>query len=172
MKSTKKLAISALLTALSVVLLTLGSLLQVLDLSMAAIVSCFVVFLRIELGGAYPYLFWGTTSLLTLLLMPSSSAGLLFALLGLYPLLKARLERLHPVLSLVLKLAFAALILGSFVLLAKFVFMLPDAILTGWLLPAFLALAMLAFLLYDLALSRLIVYYGLRLRSRIAHLLK
>lgn len=172
MKSTKKLTLSALLAALSVALLTLGSLLQVLDISMAAIVSCFVIFLRIELGGVYPYLFWATTSLATLLLMPTSSAGVLFALLGLYPLCKAWLERLHPTLSWCLKLALAALILGGYVALAKFVFFLPDAVFTGWLLPVFLGTALLAFVLYDVAISRLIIYYSLRLRPRIAHLLK
>ena len=172
MKSTKKLTVTALLSALSVVLLTLGSLLEVLDLSMAAIASCFVIFLRIELGGAYPYLFWLATSTATLLLLPSGSAGLLFACLGLYPLAKAVLERLHPVLEWALKLLLAGCILSAFVLVAKFVLLLPDAILTGWLLPVFLAAALLTFVLYDIALSRLIVYYGLRIRPRISRFLK
>ncbi len=172
MKSTKRLTITAMLTALAVVLLTVGSLVEVLDLSMAAIVSCFVVFLRIELGGAYPYLFWGATSLITLLVMPSSSAGLLFTLLGLYPLLKAHLERLPRFFEWACKLILCAAILTAYVLVAKFVFLLPDAILTGWLLPVFLACALFAFALYDVALSRLIVYYSLRIRPRIVRFLK
>lgn len=172
MKGTKKLTLTALLAALATVLLTLGSLVEVLDLSLAAIVSCFVVFLRIELGGVYPYLFWLVTSIATLLLLPTGSAGLLFACLGLYPLCKAVLERLHPVLEWVLKLLLAGCILTAFVLVAKFVLLLPDAILSGWLLPVFLAVATTAFVLYDIALSRLIVYYGLRIRPRISRFLK
>ena len=85
----------------------MGALIEVLDLSMAAIVSLFVVLLRIEIGGAYPYLFWATTSIVSLLLMPSSSAALLFAFLGLYPLAKAVLERRHPIIEWVCKLALA-----------------------------------------------------------------
>ncbi|MBE6655871.1 MAG: hypothetical protein E7609_03235 [Ruminococcaceae bacterium] len=172
MKSTKKLTVTALLSALGTVLLTLGSLLEVLDLSMAAIVSCFVVFLRIELGGAYPYLFWATTALCSLVIMPSSSAGLLFALLGLYPLTKAILERRPPIVEWTCKLLLAGGILTVFVLVAKFVLLLPDAILTGWLLPIFLTVALTAFVLYDIALSRLILFYGLRIRPRIARFLK
>ena len=172
MKRTKKLTLTALLAALGTVLLTLGSFVEVLDLSMAAIVSCFAVFLRIELGGAYPYLFWAVTATASLLLVPSGGAGLLFALLGLYPIFKAVLERLSPVWEWVCKISLACAILTLFVLLAKFVFLLPDAILSGWLLPVFLAVALTAFVLYDVALSRLIVYYGLRLRPRIARFLK
>ena len=172
MKRTRKLAITALLSALGTVLLALGSLIEVLDLSMAAIVSCFVVFLHIEFRGAYPYLFWASTSLLTLILVPTGGAGLLFALLGLYPLVKAFLERIHPVLEWVCKTAMAAALLALFVLLAKFVFLLPDAILSGWLLPVFLVVAMAAFVLYDVALTRLVVYYGLRIRPRIERYLK
>ena len=172
MKSTKKLTVTALLSALSVVLLTLGSLLEVLDLSMAAIVSCFAVFLRIELGGAYPYLFWLATSAISLLLLPASSAALLFLALGLYPITKARIERLSPTLGWILKLLICALVLTAFVVLAKFVFLLPDAIFSGWLLPVFLVIAFAAFILYDIALSRLIVYYSFRIRPRISRFLK
>ena len=172
MNGTKKLTLTALLSALATVLLTLGSLVEVVDLSAAAIVSCFVVFLRIELGGAYPYLFWLVTSIASVLIFPAGSAGLLFACLGLYPLCKAVLERLHPILEWTLKLLFAGCILTAFVLVAKFVLLLPDAVLTGWLLPVFLAAALLTFVLYDIALSRLIVYYGLRIRPRISRFLK
>lgn len=173
MKSTKKITLCAILTALSVVLLTLGTLTQVLDLSMAAIVSCFVVLIRIEIGGAYPYLFWAATSLATYLILPSAEgAGLLFAALGLYPLLKAVLERLPRVLEWILKLLVGAAIIAVFVLLAKFVFMLPDDILQGWMLPVFCAVALAAFVLYDVALSRLIVLYSLRIRPKIERFLK
>ena len=172
MKRTKKLATTALLSALGTVLLSLGTLIEVLDLSAAAIVSCLVVFLHLELGGAYPYLFWASTSALTLILVPTGGAGLLFALLGLYPLLKALLERLPRVLEWVCKMSLAALLLTLFVLLAKFVFLLPDAILSGWLLPVFLIVALFAFVLYDIALTRLVVFYGLRIRPRIERYLK
>ena len=173
MKRTKKLTLTALISALSVVLLALGTLSQVLDLSMAAIVSCFVIFFRVEIGGPYPYLFWATTSVCTYLILPAAGgAGLIFALLGLYPLLKALLERLSPVLEWTCKMLLAIGLLTAFIFLAKFVFMMPDAIFSGWMLPVFFAVALAAFVLYDIALSRMIVYYSLRIRPRIARFLK
>ena len=172
MKHTKKITLTAFLAALSVVLLLLGTFSRVLDLSAAAIVCCFVVFLRLETGSVYPILFWGATSLITLLIYPTGGAGLFFALFGLYPLLKALLERLPRILEWLFKLLICAAVLAAYVLLAIFVFHLEDAVLTGWMLPVFLLAGAAAFVLFDIALSRLIVFYSLRLRARIAHLLK
>lgn len=160
------------LMALSVAILCLGALLELIDLSVAALVSCFVVFLRIELGGAYPLLFWAGASLLSLLLYPGNSAGIAFALIGLYPLAKAYLERIPRALEWVLKLLLCEALLVSYVLIARFVLKLPDAVLTGWLLPAFLLLATVVFVLYDIVLSRLITFYSFRIRPRIARYLK
>ncbi|MBQ9736028.1 MAG: hypothetical protein IJV96_04505 [Clostridia bacterium] len=172
MRRTKKITLTALFSALSVVLLLLGTLSRVLDLSAAGIACCFVVFLRLEVGGAYPVIYWGATSALSLLIYPSGGAGLFFALFGLYPLLKALLERLPRILEWLLKLLVCAAVLAAYVLLAIFVFRLEDTVLTGWMLPVFLLAGVVVFVLFDIALSRLIVFYSLRLRARIAHLLK
>ena len=51
---TRRLAFAAILAALGVVLLELGSLVEVLDLSAAILVSVFVAYAMIELRGAYP----------------------------------------------------------------------------------------------------------------------
>ena len=172
MKRTKKLTLCALCTALTVILLLLGSFVEVLDLTMAGVGCCFVIFMHLELGGIYPFFLWGASATLSLLLLPSGGAGLFFALIGLYPLLKAMLERLPRTVEWVLKILICLLILTAYVLLARFVFLLPDAVLSGFLLPVFLLVATLAFIAFDIALSRLIVFYGIKIRPRIAHLLK
>ena len=77
-KATRRLAVSAVLAALGVVLLLLGSLVQVLDLSMAAIASLLVVFAVIEIGGKYPILIYLVTSVLSLLLLPVKTAALIY----------------------------------------------------------------------------------------------
>ena len=172
MKKTKKVTLTAMLMALSVALLTLGSLLQVLDLSIAAIISAFVVFFRIELGTPYAIAFWLGTSFLSLLIYPGSTAGMLFALLGLYPLLKSYLERLPHMLEWGLKVLLCEVILIGYILIARFVFLLPDAVLKGWLSLLLLLLGTVTFLLYDVALSKLILFYSFRIRPRIAKHLK
>ena len=171
MKRTKKLTLVAVLAALGTVLLLLGRFLEVLDLSVAALASFLVIFVLIEMGRGWAVALWLVTSALSLLLAPSG-APLLYAALGLYPLLKAVYERLPSFLEWGLKLLTCAAVLTVYVVLAKYVLMLPDAILDGVYLGVFLALAAAVFVLYDIALTRAILYYQLRLRPRLYKLLK
>ena len=171
MKKTKKLTLTALLAALAVVVLLLGSFIEVVDLSAAALASFLVVFAFLELGCGYAVLLWAVATLLSLLLFPGG-ASLFFGAIGLYPLLKSVLEKLPPVIEWCLKVLCCAVILTAYIVLGKFVLMLPDEVLNGWLMWVFIALASAVFILYDLALSRLITYYSLRIRPRIARFLK
>lgn len=171
MKRTKKLALSALLAAMTVVLLLLGGLVELLDLSAAALASLLVMLVSFELGAGYATLLWAVAATLSLILYPSG-ASLFYAAIGLYPLLKRRLERFPRPIEWTLKMLCAALLLAAYVLIGKFVLMLADEVLTGWLLPVFLLLSLCAFVLYDVALSRLVVFYGLRLRPRLERLFK
>ena len=171
MRSAKKLALSALLAALSAVILFLGGALELIDLSAAAIATLFVSFTLFELGAGYAVLLWAVASVASLLLFPSS-ASLFYAAIGLYPILKAQLEKLSPIWEWVLKMLSANAILAVYVVMGKFVLMLPDEIFSGWLLWAFFALSNLCFILFDVALSRLLTVYTLRLRPRLSRFLK
>ncbi|MBO7169893.1 MAG: hypothetical protein J6W28_01795 [Clostridia bacterium] len=168
MRATKKLTVTALMAALSVVILSLGSLLGVLDLSAAALASFLTALLHMELGKRYAVSYWAVASLASLLILPENGAALFFATAGLYPLLKLALERLAPWFEWLFKLLVFGGMLAAYILLAKFVFLLPDAALSGWLLWVLVGLATIAFILYDLALTRLMIHYGLRLRARFA----
>ena len=89
---TKYLALSSVLSALGVILLYLGSILQLLDLTMVAIASLIVTFAVIEMKGRYPLMIWGVTSFLSLLLLPDKFGALCYFLLcGFYPILKPHL---------------------------------------------------------------------------------
>ena len=158
---------AAILVALGVVLLALGAFVEVLDLSMAAIASLCVVFAVIELGSYYPYLVYGGISLLALLLLPVKTPALIFVLFaGYYPILKALLERRLPrAIAWILKIAVfeVALALALFLLIRLFLLSLPE-----WrlLYLAVFPVGGLVFLLYDIALTRLITAYLYRLRHR------
>ena len=168
MRKTKKITVTALLSALAVAVLSLGSLIGTLDLTAAALASFLVVLLHIELGRRWAVLYWAVASLLSLLIIQGNSAALFFAAAGLYPLLKAVYERLPRGLEWLLKLLSFGVMLTVYILLAKFVFMLTDAFLSGWLLWVLVGTAIAAFVLYDIALSKLIVAYSLRFRARFA----
>lgn len=167
-KQTKYLTVSAMFSALGVVFLMLGSLIEVLDISVAVLASLLTVYAVIEMGRAYPWLIWLVTSVLSLLLLPQKTPALFYTFFaGFYPILKEKLERLKPLASYFLKLIVFHLCLGAMV--AVMFLFIPDALeINGmkWL-PVALYLGSLAcFVLYDFALTKIITYYLIRLRKR------
>ena len=171
-KVTRALVVSAALAALGVIALTLGSLIQVLDLTMAVIASLFVVLAVIELGGKYPWLVYAVTAILSILLIPTKTAALTYlCFAGYYPIIKAKLEgvHLHRVLCLVIKLLIfnGALAVITLVTVKVMMIPIPDPR-YYWIL----SLLSVVFVLYDLALTRLITAYLCRWRSRLTFLHK
>ena len=95
-KKSKKIALCAVFSALGVVLLYMGAIFEVLDLSAAAIASMLCVVIISEIGGIYPWLVYAVTSLLSLLLLPNKFGALIYACMaGYYPMLKAKIEGLR-----------------------------------------------------------------------------
>lgn len=124
---TRRLTMGAMFTALGVVLLWLGAVIEILDLSLAAIASFLTVLGVIELGGAFPWLVWVATSVLSLLLLPAKFPALVYLLFaGVYPMVKAIFERRHHILAWVLKLSFFNTALLVLIALCVWVLKLPD----------------------------------------------
>ncbi len=163
---TKFLAVAAMLSALGVVIMLLGTVISVLDLTMVALSSIIVFFAIIEMGSPYQYLIYAATSLLAVLLLPDKFSAVLYLIFGgIYPMLKQKLEKLPTVVSWVLKAVYFNLVLIGTVLGAKFLFGVDEEELT----VALFALGNAAFFLYDIAMTKLITYYlmGLRQKFRI-----
>ena len=166
--STRRLAAAAVLSALGVVFLAIGAFLSVLDLSMAAIASLVVIVAVIELKGKYPYLVYLVTSVLSLLLpLPSKMPTLFFALFaGYYPILKAYLEgRFSRTVSWLLKIFAFLAALALIALVSVKVFTLFEFTWQAWYAGG-AVLAVAVFVLYDIALTRLITAYLFRWRRR------
>lgn len=155
------------LTALGVILLGLGSLLNTLDLTAAALASILCVYAVIEMGGAYPWMIWGVTAFLSILLLPQKTAGIFYLFIGLYPIVKEKLERLRRLPEWLLKLAVLHLLIGACYLVMRIFVPEETAMTLGWALVGMYALALVAFLLYDYALTKLISFYFLKLQKRI-----
>ncbi len=156
---------SAVLSALCFIMLLLGSVITVLDLSTAAIASFIIIFCVIELGGYYPYLVWLTVSFISLLLLPDKFGALIFALFtGIYPILKSYLERLPRVLSWVLKLVCFNIVLTLIITLSRFVLGIPaEEIDFSFVVYG---VCNITFILYDIASTRIISLYLFKLRKR------
>ena len=179
MNNTKKLTVSAITVALSVVLMILGAVFEPLDLAVACIASVLVAFVYIEIGSPYTWLVWLCTSLLSALVYSASLMWIFYLFVfGAYPMVKGYVERLPRALWLPLKLLFAAAtytilyLTVSFVLGVELVsgelFGLPTWVV--YLLTALLAL--IAFVAYDVFLTAGIRLYLRRMRPKIKNLLK
>ena len=171
-KGTRALTVSAVLCALGVILLALGSLLQVLDLTMAALASILVIFAVIELGGKWPFLIYAVTALLAMLLVPYKTAALVYlCFTGYYPIVKAFAEgRLSKLWGWVLKLLCFNAALALMLFLA-FKFFTAFEITGMWYYLALPACSVV-FVVYDIALTRLIGVYVFKWRSRFRFLHK
>lgn len=167
-KQTKYLTVSAMLCALGTILLAFGALIDVLDLTVAALASLLCVYAVIEMGGAYPVAIWLGTSFLSLLLLPVKTPAVVYAMFaGFYPIVKAKLERKKGMLCMLLKLAVFHVCLVATV--AVCLLFLPGVMETDgprWMLALLYAMSVACFVLYDFALTRLISFYLVRLHHR------
>ncbi|MBQ8850692.1 MAG: hypothetical protein IJ011_10205 [Clostridia bacterium] len=163
---TKRLAFSAILSALGVVLLYVGALISVLDISMAVIASICCIFAVIEYGGYYPWLIYAVTGVLSLLVLPQKEAAVMYILFfGFYPIIKEKLEKKKKLLSWILKEVIFNVALCVMLVLSHFL-LAADASEPAILYVVFVILAEIAFPLYDLALTRMISLYIYKIRSK------
>lgn len=164
---TRRLAVSAMLSALGVVIMYIGSPIEVMDISLAVIASLFCVLAVVEYGGAYPWMIFAVTAVLSVWLLPNKTPGAMYAVFfGFYPILKEKFEGRGRILSWVLKELVFNIGLAAMLLLFKFVFMVGEVNIGPVYIVAVVVMAELVFILYDIALTRLISLYIYRLRKR------
>ncbi len=152
---------------MAVAVLYVGTLIEVLDISMAVIASFACVVAVIEYGGAAPWFIWGATSLISLIILPQKlPAVMFFVFFGFYPILKEKLERIRSrVLLWAIKIGIFNVAIFAVVAAAKWFLLLTDTYFAFELLVFVLANAVL--ILYDVAMTRAISFYIFRLRRRL-----
>ena len=172
-KRTRTVTLCGVLIALGVAVMYLGSFIEVLDLTVAVVASLFCIAAVIEVGGRWPFAIYAATAILSSLLLPNkfpAAVYLLFA--GYYPMVKEKLEGrmrsrviCYAIKLLIFNVAFAAILAVSFFLLS-----LPfEGPLIFW---ATVALGNVTFVIYDIALTRLITVYLRMIRPRLTFLNK
>ena len=159
MKRTKKITLSAMFSALGVVILLLASVMQVADIAVSMLASAIVMLALIELGQSFAVMIYLATSFLSLAFLPNKFiAAVYLAFSGLYPILKRFFDRRGRVLSIILKALYFNGALTGALLLAKFVFTLGEEY-TGWYLAVYYVIANIAFWLFDICISRMTLAY-------------
>ena len=170
MKKTLPLTLSAMLVALGTVFFWLASVIEMLDLTVAAIVAVFVFFAYRELPRGYAYMIYAATSLLALLLIPAKFSPMVYAVfVGWYPIAKYHLDHLPRLLSWTLKLVIFNVVLVVLLVASVALFGLPNEGTVIYLVTV--AAGNLSFVLYDILLNRLFILYAARLRAKVERFL-
>ena len=167
---TKRLTVCAALSAIGVILLYLGSVIEVVDISMAVVASMLCIVAVVEYGKGASWLVFFVTAALGLILAPpwSGFGGTLYyvAFFGFYPILKESFERMNRITSWICKEAVFNLCLAVTIVVLKMLFF-ADIKVSISMYVILVALCEVVFILYDIALTRLITFYIYRLRNRL-----
>ncbi len=158
-KHNNKLTFCAMMVALGVVVMLLGSLLPGMRLTVAALAGMIAVLAVIRGSLGYGILTVLATAILSFLLLPSKEVALIYAaFFGPYTIVKNLIERIHrqPV-EWILKLLFCGVITIMLLVVSGSLLNLVPAMLTKhiWLL---LPMILFVFVLYDIAFSKIIAY--------------
>ncbi len=155
--TTKRLARLAILTAIGVVLLLLGSVLPAGRLALIAVASLPVCVTLMMYGVKWSLGVFVLTAALGALLFPGAGAIMYVAFFGYYPIAKSLFERIHKTwLGWVCKLALYGLAFVVYWLLARALFTFTGGELAWYVLCP---LGAVVFVLYDIAYSSLIRFY-------------
>lgn len=164
---TRTITLSALLTALTVVFLYLGSVLPTVRFAFSAASSLFAVAAVIESGlGAAVFVFI-CSSVLGALIVPEKTPILIYALFfGYYPIIKSLAERLRSaVLNWTIKVGVFNAALTTVWFLFRSIFFSAAFLETSSIL--IYAGGNLAFVLFDIGMTRLISIYIVRISKQI-----
>ena len=179
--TTRRIAMCAVLCALAVVMLGLGAIIEVIDITAAAMASLVLLPILLCYGTKYAWLSYAVTGILGVLLMPQSLGAWMFAgLTGFYPIVKQRLDRLPRVLGWAVKLLLLAAVLLLYLGIFYFILLggegsLFDAFLKGFgeeegtplVAWAVIILSLFTYILFDLLIDRILVLYYLRWQKRV-----
>lgn len=161
-----KLALCAMLTALSLVVLTIATTAPSGRLGLTAVAGLFPAAAVVSYGLPAGLLCYAGTSLLALLLLADKTIALLYLLfLGLYPMVKGAVERLRRLpLELALKMGFfnlmyTVVLRGFSGLMAGYFFLADKA------LPVVYFAGNVVFLVYDFGFSKVIGFYRQRVEK-------
>ena len=167
-KRTRYIAFSAIISALTVAVLLLALLFPSFDITVALLASFLIVVAVSEFGQTYALMIYASSSILSFIIAPNNSGALFYiAFMGYYPILKSLIEIKirNRISAIILKtlcfnvfLAIGLYVLVKFLAFEKFV---------GIYAIALIVLAEIAFVLYDILLTKFIVGYFKTIRSRL-----
>ncbi len=173
----KHIAISAMLTALICVILSLGSLFETLDLSFATISSLIIWIALLEFGKKTAWGIYFPSGLISALFLPSKFPALFFiCITGWYPMFKSTIQKRiknKKLLTLIKLLVFniTAISLTAFVYFfgALLGISLGEEV-TKVYIVIMLVLCNVAFIVTDILMDKLVIVYIVKIRDKLVKL--
>ncbi len=174
MRNTKKITMSSILVALGVVILALGAVIELVDLTVCAIASLIVVFIYIEIGSPYTWLTWLCTALISFLVFPGSMIWINYlAVFGIYPILKAYIEKAPRAFWIPIKLVYINAVIWAMFFLVELIFKVPffgdDRL---WFRAILYVLINVAFVAYDMFITVSVKLYYAKIRQKFIRFLR
>jgi len=168
------LALCGVLAALAVGLMFLGGTVAFASIACPVMASLVLIPVYCECGWKWGLVWYGAVSILSLLLAPEKESAILFVFFGYYPMLKTFFGRLHggKFLKWLVKLLYVNAALCAAYGLMIFVFRMSAVSAEfreygKWMLAALVALANLTFVVYDILIGRLEIFYFVKLRPKL-----
>lgn len=157
-------------SALSLVMMISVAVIPFLTYALPAAAGMLIVFMVIETDKKWAFGVYAAVAILGVLLVPDKEVAVMYlAFFGYYPILKAAVEaKLHSAVCWVIKLAsFLTSMVISYYLMIKFMGVTIDETEEFGMaaIPILLGMGTLAFVLYDIALTKLITLYMIKWRK-------
>lgn len=170
MKQSSKCAIGGIVSALSLVLMISVAIVPFLTYALPAMAGALVIFIVIEIDKKWAFGVFSAVGILAFLLVHDKEIAMMYiAFFGYYPIIKAVFEgKLHPVVSWILKVAvFNVTMVAAYLVLIYLLGLQIDEITEygAIAVPLLLGMGTVAFILYDIALTRIISLYMLKWRK-------
>ena len=164
MKKTKYLAFCAIMAALGVVILLLGSFFNVFDLCAVLIAAILVFVVCEELGNGAGMLTYAVCAVISLLILPSKLVATEYLIFGFYPVLRRIFESRPRSVCITLKALYMVASAALTVMLVRFVFTTGEQlelhmeILTG-------VIGLVCLVLCDIVFKRFSRHYNTKIRK-------
>lgn len=175
MKKSKQISICGVLTALSVALLFLGTVVWIMAYFMPLITGLLMIILVQNVNKKSAWLVYTAVSIICLLTMPDKECGLTYTFFfGFYPIIKENIDKIKP--KALLWLARLAVFNAGMVssqLICFYIFGIPfDNFLGKAGIAVLLVFANIVYLIYEKLLSMVTIIYVKKYKSKVARLLK
>ena len=163
MKKAKIVSFCGIISALSIVFLLLGSLLDMFDLTMVVVASVLLLITYEEMRFKAFYVYF-VTFVLAILICPNKLIGIEYGLFAIYPIIRPLTNRLVKFLSVIVRALYAIIASSGISLLLHFVFLPLEPI---WSVVCYFGAMLIIFLLFDIIIKRFSTYYYFKLRKQL-----